>query len=234
MAAPDYVTLVGIRKEAGLHHEQKVQVLTGSADGSNKIFYAPRTFIVDRNYDDALNSDDVVVYVNNVAVTVEAVNGITGAITLVAAPANGATVKATYAYSVASDDEVEGYREEAQDWLNRKVKSYLDPTTLTEETFPKIWRAIVRLYAAGLMLIRDYGSSADTDLSSKDGYEKRKTAKAMLEDWVVDQMDDADTSTPVSTTVKTDGNIFARNDDLDGTTMSPTPDTDEFFHHDNG
>ncbi len=233
MAAPDYVTLVGIRKEAGLHHEQKLQALTGSANGVNTIFYAPRTYIVDRNNDDALSSDDVIVYVNNVAVNVSAVNGITGAITLAVAPANGAVVKGTYAYSVAPDESVEEYREEAQDWLNRKVKSYINTDALTPETFPKIWRAIVRLYAAGLMLIRDYGTSADTDLSSKDGYEKRKTAKAMLDEWVTDQTDDADTTSPSGVTVKTDGNIFPRNTDLDGVAMSPTPDTDEFFHHNN-
>lgn len=232
MAAPDYTNLQGIRKEAGLHHEQKYQALTGSANGSNTVFYAPRTYIVDRNGDDTTNSSDVVVYVNNVAVTVSAVDPVTGAITLQSAPANGATVKATYAYSVASDTEIEERRDEAQDWLNTKVKSYIDVDNLTDSTFPKIFRAITRLYAAALLLIRDYGTSADTDLSSKDGYEKMKTAKSMLEDYINDIMDDADTSTPVSTSIKTDGNLFNRNTDLDEIGMSPTPDTDAFFRKD--
>ena len=234
MAAPNYTTRQGIREEAGLQHEQKLQALTGVKDGSNRIFYTPRTYIVDRNNNDALAADDVVVYVNNVAVVVTAVDGTTGAITLQTAPPADATVVGTYAYSVASDSLIGERREEAQDWLNTKIKSYVVPENYTAETFPRMLRAIARLYAAALLLIRDYGTSADTDLTSKDGYEKMKTAKAMLADWITDIENDAGTSTPVSAVVQTDGNLFARNTDLDGVGMSPTPDTDEFFHHNDG
>ena len=44
-------------------------------------------------------------------------------------------------------------------------------------------RMITRLWAAGLLLARDYGYNTDVELSSKDGYKKIEEAKSLLEDF---------------------------------------------------
>lgn len=233
MSAPNACTLQAIRQEAGLQHQKKADLLGGTADGTNKVFIAPRTYVVDRNQDDVLTGADVVLYANGVPVTVDTVVAESGQITALAAPANGAVMKADYAYCVMNNEDVTEYRLEGTDWLKTKVRSYIDYDALTSETYPKTFSTIVRLYCAGLILIRDYGSSADTDKTSKDGYEKIKLAEKLLRDWITDTEDDSTTSVPATGSMLTDGNVFARNKDLDGRTLSPTPDTDEFFHHDN-
>lgn len=233
MSAPNACTLQAIRQEAGLQHQKKSDVVLGTADGTNKIFITPRTYVVDRNHDDVLTGADVVLYANGIPVAVDTVVAESGQITAVAAPTNGATMKADYAYSVMNNEDVLAYRVEGTDWLKTKVRSYINYDELTTDTYPKVFGTIVRLYCAGLILIRDYGSSADTDKTSKDGYEKIKLAEKLLNDWVTDTSDDSGTVAPATGSMLTDGNVFARNKDLDGRALSPTPDTDEFFHHDN-
>lgn len=231
-SSPYAVSLQSIREEAGLHHTKKGESPTGTVNGSNKQFVVARTFVVDRTYDDVLDADDVVFYVNGIPATVESVVSDSGLITMVTAPANGATVSVDYCYSVLSDVSVDNVRQEALAWLVSRVKSYIAYDDLTADDYPMIFNVALRMFAAGILLIRDYGSSADTDLTSKDGYKKIQTAKSMLDDWIVDISDDGSSTSPATGTMITDGNLFRRNTDLDGTMMEPYPDTDEFFHHD--
>ena len=233
MSAPNACTLQAIRQEAGLQHLKKLDVLAGVADGTNKVFVAPRTYVVDRNHDDVLTGADVVLYDDGVPVAIDSVVAESGAITALVAPAASSIMRADYAYCVMNNEDVTQYRLEGTDWLKSKVRSYVDYDAYTSETYPPMFSTIVRLYTAGLILIRDYGSSADTEKTSKDGYEKIKLAEKLLATWISDTEDDSETATPTTGAMRTDGNVFARNTDLDGQAMSPTPDTDEFFHHDN-
>lgn len=233
MSAPQAATLLAIRREAGLHHQKIKEVPGGVRDGANQVFTTQRVYLVDRNADDTFTLADVVAYVDDLPVAISAVDGSSGAVTLTVAPASGTAVKLTYAYSVLSDVEATQYRKEATDWLRTAIRSQVPPAVYdayTADTYPSIFSTIVRLYCAGLLLIRDYGSSADTDLTSKDGYKKLQLAKSMLNDWLMETADDSETATPVTGSMKTDGNLFPRQTDLDGTLNPIYPDTDEFFH----
>lgn len=231
----DYSSYQDIREEAGHQHLNKLEALTGLANGSNTVYYAKRTYIVDSNYNDALDvasvSGDVVVYVNDVAVQVSAIDANTGAITLASAPANGATVLGTYYHSSLSDTKVDKYRKEAIDYVQRKINGIIDFGAWTDATTPPIVKTVVRIYAAGLILIRDHGLNADTENSSKDGYKRLATAKSLLTDYL-DEVSSASGSTArVTVSSKSDGNIFKRNTDLstyDGSVNS----TDDFMRKD--
>lgn len=231
----DYSSLQDIREESGHQHLNKLEELSGTKNGSNTVFYAKRTYIVDRNYNDTIDvasaSGDVIVYVNDVAVSVSAVDQDTGAITLAAAPANGATVLGTYYHSALSDTKVGKYRDEAIDYVQRKVNGIIDFGAWTSETTPAIVKTVVRIYAAGLILIRDYGLNADTENSSKDGYKRLATAKSLLADYI-DEISDASGSTArTSVSSRSDGNIFARNTDLSSYSDS-VDQTDRFMRRD--
>jgi len=214
----DYSSYQDIREESGHYHLVKFEELTGLANGSNTIYYAKNTFIVDRNYNDVIDvaavDGDFIAYVNDVAVTVSAVNVETGQITLASAPANGATVLGSYAKSALSDAKVDKYRKEAIDWAQRKLKGILDYTTWQDTDVPATIKTFVRLYAGALILIRDYGLSADTEESSKDGYKKLSSAKSMLMDFIDEISTSAGSSSRVTASSRSDGNLFARNTDL--------------------
>mgnify|MGYP000927372675 FL=1 len=227
----DYSSYQDIREESGHYHLVKFEELTGLANGSNTIYYAKNTFIVDRNYNDVIDvaavDGDFIAYVNDVAVTVSAVNVETGAVTLAVAPANGATVLGSYAKSALSDAKVDKYRKEAIDWAQRKLKGILDYTTWTDADVPATVKTFVRLYAGALILIRDYGLSADTEESSKDGYKKLASAKSILMDFINEIADAPGSSSRVVATGVSDGNLFARNTDL--STYNDTVSQDDSF-----
>jgi len=231
-----YATRQAIRKESGRQHRKSAERPSGVVDGSNKDFYVAKKYVVDRNDDDLFNTSDVVAYVDGAAVSVTAVNADTGLITLAVAPTGSQVVTADYQFSELSDADIDEVRGEAEDWLTNRVKNYIDVTLfkwhlpvtdpVTVDNFPKTFSTIVKLYASGLILIRDYGSGADTDLTSKDGYKKLGVAKSMLSDWLAEFIDDGgEGKKAAKAAVKTDGNIFNRSRDL-GTDK---PDQDDQF-----
>lgn len=234
----DYSSLQDIREEAGHHHLVKLETPSGLANGSNDVFTVGRTYIVDRDYNDAIDvgsvSGDVIVYDDNVAVEVEGVNTATGVITLAAAPANGSTILVTYAYSLLSDVKVKKYRDEAIDFVHRKISGIINygawQDTDDDDGVPPIVQTIVRIYAAGLILIRDHGLNTDTENSSKDGYLRLKTAKELLDGYLSEVSSAAGASVRVTTVARSDGNIFARNTDL--TTYNGSVDSTDAFMRD--
>lgn len=233
-----YATRYAIRKEAGLQHRKSGEAPSGLVDGSNKDYYVEKKYVVDRNGDDIFDASDVVAYDNGSAVNVTAVNAETGLVTLETAVATGHQVKVDYQFSPASDADIDEVRSEAEGWLTGRVKGYIDVTEFTShlpvtspvtaDNYPKIFSTIVKLYAAALLLIRDYGSGADTDLTSKDGYKKLQLAKSMLSDWVAEITDpgsDDGQSRAPKVRKRTDGNIFNRETHLD----ESRPDQDDRF-----
>lgn len=214
----DYSSYQDIREESGHQNLSKLEDLSGVVNGSNTVFYVGRTYIVDRDYNDTIDvattSGDVIVYDDDVAVTVSAVDVNTGAITLGSAPVADSVMLATYAYSVLSDAGIDKYRKEAISYVQRKLDGIIDFESWTSETLPPIIKTVVRIYAAGLILIRDYGLSTDTDESSKDGYKRLSIAKSLLSEYIEEVSSSAGGVARVSVSSRSDGNIFERNTDL--------------------
>lgn len=231
----DYSSLQDIREEAGHQHIVKTEIPSGLVNGSNTVFTVGRTYIVDRNYNDTIDvataSGDVIVYDDEVAVSVSAVNAITGAITLTAAPVAASAMLVNYAYSVLSDIKVGKYRDEAIDLVQRKISGIIDYAAWTDADdstgVPFVVQTVVRLYAAGLILISDHGLNADNEKTSKDGYYKISTAKNMLDGYLEEASDSAGASTRVTVASRSDGNIFTRNTDL--STYGESVDATEAF-----
>lgn len=231
----DYSSLQDIREEAGHQHLNKLEALTGLANGSNTNYYVKRTYVVDSNYDDILNvgtvSGDVVVYVNDTAVEVAAVDANTGLVSLSNAPANGATVLGTYYHSSINDTKVAKYRKEAISYVQRKINGIIDFGAWTSDDVPPIVQTVVRIYAAGLILIRDQGLNADTENTSKDGYKRLSTAKSLLTEYLDEESGGNASTARVRTSAKSDGNIFPRNTDLSSFNES-TSTTEHFMRGD--
>lgn len=231
--ALDYSSLQDLREEAGLHHIEMGEALTGEADAANKYFYVSNKYVVDRDYDDALGPTDVIVYDDGTAVDLAAtdpINAISGRIELLNAPAADSVMTADYGYSVASDALVIKRRAEAISWLQNKIRSTIDYTEWEGADVPDMLKTAIRLYGGGLLLIRDYGSSADTDLSSKDGYKKLDEARKILKDYLGDAADDSGSLGSNTVATKSDGNLFPRNRDLSSDHPSSSDD-DYFMRH---
>lgn len=165
-----YETKQAILVEAGLSFSVRSEGLSGAIDGSNTVFTTAHAPLSDTNYDDVISVADVVVYVDGVPVTVAAVDATHGIITLQTAPLVSASeITADYRHCPVDDIELEKVRIEAQDHIN-EVMADVDPTPYT--TVPTTVRKMVRYYAAGMLLVRNYGSATGEDGTSKDGYKK--------------------------------------------------------------
>lgn len=214
MSVVNYITLKDIRVEAGMQNREHDKEPSGLVNGVNTDFYTDQTPIVDSGGDDLVTIADVVAYVDGSAVTITSVNATTGLVRLASAPATGKVVSLTYVWSPVDDQLMTDLRTEAQAWLNKRVKAYIDLTTVNQGNYPAEWRTICRLWAGAMIIIRDYGSGTDTDGSSKDGYKKLGAAKTLLTEWIDEQSGSSDptdaSKTPQSASVVSDGNIFPR------------------------
>jgi len=205
-----YVNQQTVRKEAGFQTIERKQLLAGVADNSNTIFYSDGTPIVDNNNDDAVTIADVIVYVNDIAVTVSAIDATTGKITLASAPAVDAEVRATYAHSQIETDDITEVIEEAQELVDGVVGDYFTVPLEDSSTFYKRARLITKYFASGFLLVRDYGAFADTEETSKDGYAKIEQAQKWLESLKSDLMNENATARTNKASMKSDGKIFKR------------------------
>lgn len=229
--AKEYATLQEIRQEAGVQHLKENDAVTGDANGSNVDFYTNELVVVDGNHDDVLDASDIVVYVNDVVATVSAVVQDTGKITMQTAPANGATVTARYWFSRLNDATVAKVRKEATYYVRRMAGSvYNLDSIVNDDTLPPEFTTAVRLYAGGLLLIQDYGSGADTDETSKDGYKKIAAAKKIIKEFIEEYADDSGSISATTVSSTRDGNVFPRKTDDEDLDIS-TSDDDEFMRH---
>jgi hypothetical protein len=214
MSDVNYTSLHEIRREAGLYKQTSDTRVAGEVDGTNRTFYTNQVPIIDRNNDDVVTTADVSAFAGDIPVIVQAVDAPTGAVTLANAPEAGKEIMLAYEFSNIEDAEIEKRRRSAQTWLNGRVKGVYNLATVTVDNFPAIWEDVVRLYAGGLLQITDWGTNADTDGSSKDGYKKLAQAKEMLNDWISDLEGGSDGSDPnqIARTASfaSDGNIVPR------------------------
>ena len=184
-----YATVTAIRESAGLLRHVENETPAGDVDGANKLFTAKRRPFVDYDGDDNVTDMDVRAYVDDTAVDVASVDAQSGQIRLSSAPAVGKRVTIDYYFSPIETEYVQGKETEAEDWVNTKIKKVM--TTPLRGSVPGIISTATELYAAGLILLRDYGSRSDTELTSKDGSEKIKHARQLLEDYVQGVVDEA-------------------------------------------
>ena len=229
----DYSSLQDIREESGQQHLVRLENPSGLVNGSNTIFTVGRTYIVDRNYNDTIDvgvSGDVIVYDDNVAVSVASVDTTTGVITLTAAPVTASVIKISYAYSLLSDAAVTKYRNEAISWVQRKLSGIIDYTVWTDTTIPDEIKTIVRNYAAAWILIKDQGFNTDTENSSKDGYKRLQMSKSLLTEYLDEVSSASGSSVRVTVSSRSDGNLFYRNTDL--TDYNESVGSTEFFMRD--
>lgn len=214
MSAKNFTSLHDIRREAGLLRQTTDKHVIGEVDGANRVFYASQAPIVDRDGDDEVTKADVTAYVDDDAVAIESVDAATGAVVLAAAPKPNARVILAYEFSAIEQSEIERRRQSAEDWLKRKVSRVYNWAALDMANFPDVWEDAVRLYAAALLQISDWGTNVDVDGSSKDGYMKLKTAKQMLDEWVEDaaNLDPTDPNIAAATSgaFASDGDLVGR------------------------
>jgi len=212
-----YLTRQSVREEAGFQ-EVETEALAGVADGTNQNFAASRTPIVDNTDDDVLGVADVLVRVNGVPVDVSEINGTTGLITLAVAPPEDAEITCQYASSALPDSYITKLITEAESMVNGSIRKYaITPLSEENPNYPRA-RRIAVLYAGGFALIRDYGKNTDTEETSKDGYEKLKTAKKLLEELMTDMKDNSDSSsTGGEAKTVSEGHIFNHHNGEDRT-----------------
>lgn len=147
-----YASIQAIREGAGLLQRDVNAKPKGTIDGSNRVFVVPRRPIVDRDYDDEVTTDDVTAYVDGIPVNVSDVDATTGKITLKTAPASG-VVTVDYCFSPITDDYTAGKQQEADSWVDLKIKAYIKTPV---DPVPGIIATATEMYAAGLILTRDW------------------------------------------------------------------------------
>lgn len=237
-----YETLQAILQEAGMSHQVLAEKPYGTADGSNKAFTVQHKPLSDSNHSDTVTTADVFVLVNGTPAVVSEVNAAHGVIELATAPASEAEILVDYRYSSWQLTELDKLRAEAQQWVDDQLKAAGDcaPYTAFDATsvepsaavHPTV-RAITRMYAAALLLTRDYGYNQDTELTSKDGFKKlelingTKNEPGMIQKFIAaggvcgQTGVDGDIDTDLG--AKSAGDLFGK---FDGDVQRPDSDTD--------
>lgn len=186
-----------ILEEAGLYHRRSVQVVADK----NGIIALEDSPLADRNYNDIVDFEDVLVRDGGEKLEVVDVDVENGIIKL-AKPLNGDDrLWVNYAYSSVSASFVEKVRGE----VLAEVRRVLSEAEIERNLDSVRW--IVRLYSAGKLLIRDYGFNQDLENTSKDGYKKIDLAKSQLNELIA-VADDSQKFGEM--TCENDGDLFAK------------------------
>lgn len=176
-----YASIQAIREGAGLLNRVNNETPAGAINGSNRDFVVVRRPIVDGNYDDVVGKEDVQVFVDEIPVAVTAVDAASGKITLAVAPANDTSVTVDYQFSPITDEYTQTKQVEADSWIDLKIGGYIG---VPLQDVPGIITTAAEMYAAGLILTRDWGSRVDSELTSKDGFNKIKQARDLVADYI--------------------------------------------------
>lgn len=171
-----YETIQAILEEAGLYHREKIEL----NDIDSQIILLDDRIFADTNYDDVIDKDDIIVFVDGIPVEVLEVDVKSSIITLARKINSGQIVKIKYAYSPVEQEFVEKVRDEAITEIMAKNPCQ----SVFSDKYTPALRYIVRLLSAGKLLIRDYGFNEDIEGTSKDGYKKIELANQKLNDLI--------------------------------------------------
>lgn len=163
-----------ILEEAGLYHRRSAQVVADE----NGIIVLEDSPLADRNYNDIVDFEDVLVRDGGEKLEVDDVDVENGIIKLAKPLNSDEHVWVNYAYSSVSASFVEKVRGE----VLAEVRRVLSEAEIERNLDSVRW--IVRLYSAGKLLIRDYGFNQDLENTSKDGYKKIDLAKSQLNELI--------------------------------------------------
>lgn len=177
-----YASVQAIRESTGMLKRVENETPSGTANGVNTEFISKRRPFVDGDGDTNVTDSDVNFYVNDAVAEIESIDETSGSVTLVDAPPNGAKLRIDYYFSPLTTDYVNGKAQEADSWIDTKLKGKV--TLPFKGGTPGIIETVAELYAAGLILLKDYGARADTELTSKDGKLKLDQARKLLEDYI--------------------------------------------------
>lgn len=221
-----YATIQAIREAAGLQSRIENETPAGPVDGTNRVFVVKRKPIADANYDEVVDAEDVQVMAAGVTVEVESVNADTGEITLKTAPGVSVPVRVFYHFSPLTTQYVEGKQEEADSWVDMKVGGSVEVPILPA---PAVISTAAELYAAGVILYKDWGNRSNTEYTTKDGDLKISQARKLIEEYLASlkQQRQANSSSSQAVSAVTDPNVFSRTPD-NGSTFDEST-NDSFF-----
>lgn len=172
MSDKNFESVQAILEEAGLIHRQ--QNINVEIQGSRIILNDG--IIADSNYNDLVDFEDVVVFCGGEKIEVSNIDAENGVIELANNLKNGEIANVSYNYSNVRQALVEKIRGE----VLAEVRKVLAISTIEQNR--DIVGYIVRIYAAGKLLVREYGFNQEIADTSKDGYRKIELAKAEIKD----------------------------------------------------
>ena len=170
MSDKNFESVQAILEEAGLIHRQ--QNISAEIQGNHIILNDG--IIADSNYNDLVDFEDVTVFCGSEKMEVLNINAENGVIELANNSKNGEIANVSYNYSNVRQALVEKIRGE----VLAEIRKVLAISTIEQNR--DIVGYIVRIYAAGKLLVREYGFNQEIADTSKDGYRKIELAKAEI------------------------------------------------------
>ena len=170
MSDKNFESVQAILEEAGLIHRQ--QNISAEIQGNHIILNDG--IIADSNYNDLVDFEDVTVFCGGEKMEVLNIDAENGVIELANNSKNGEIANVSYNYSNVRQALVEKIRGE----VLAEVRKVLAISTIEQNR--DIVGYIVRIYAAGKLLVREYGFNQEIADTSKDGYRKIELAKAEI------------------------------------------------------
>lgn len=170
MSDKNFESVQAILEEAGLIHRQ--QNISAEIQGSHIILNDG--IIADSNYNDLVDFEDVTVFCGGEKMEVSNIDAENGVIKLANNSKNGEIANVSYNYSNVRQALVEKIRGE----VLAEIRKVLAISTIEQNC--DIVGYIVRIYAAGKLLVREYGFNQEITDTSKDGYRKIELAKAEI------------------------------------------------------
>ena len=170
MSDKNFESVQAILEEAGLIHRQ--QNISAEIQGNHIILNDG--IIADSNYNDLVDFEDVTVFCGGEKMEVSNIDAENGVIELANNSKNGEIANVSYNYSNVRQALVEKIRGE----VLAEIRKVLAVSTIEQNR--DIVGYIVRIYAAGKLLVREYGFNQEITDTSKDGYRKIELAKAEI------------------------------------------------------
>lgn len=170
MSDKNFESVQAILEEAGIIHRQ--QNITSEIQGNHIILNDG--IIADSNYNDLVDFEDVTVFCGGEKMEVSNIDAENGIIELANSSKNGEIANVSYNYSNVRQALVEKIRGE----VLAEIRKVLAISTIEQNR--DIVGYIVRIYAAGKLLVREYGFNQEITDTSKDGYRKIELAKAEI------------------------------------------------------